>query len=262
MPMRPTAARFAVTGQKLPHLTETIILAERVHAALVRLSDGSTVFSGCDEQGKPLDGHGHAHIFCESNIESGKSNGGKITHITIYASMGFSSEDMQALENLIEIWGGKDPAVRLLLQGLGSSENFCGPDPERGHCPLLAKSRTWVSRTPFLPTRHPKVTRAGMPKCDARGLQIGSPEHDLLRLLELAGFPAPVVLEPVAGTILGARTVPWASFACRRSGDEGRQAAGAARGFRMEFAKEVQGPVAVGYASHFGMGGFGAGRPK
>jgi len=84
--MRPTVARFAVTGQKLPHLTDTIILAERVHAALVSLSDGSTVFSGCDEQGKPLDGHGHAHIFCESNLESGKSNGGKITHITIYAS--------------------------------------------------------------------------------------------------------------------------------------------------------------------------------
>jgi CRISPR-associated protein Csb2 len=242
-------ARFAVTGQELPHLTETIILAERVHSALVSLSDGSTVFSGCDEQGKPLDGHGHAHIFCESDE-------GKITHITIYASMGFSSEDMQALENLREIWGGKDPAVRLLLQGLGSRENFCGPDPERVWCPLLAKSRTWVSRTPFLPTRHPKVTRAGVPKCDARGLQIGCPEHDLLRLLEMAGFPAPVVLEPVAGTILGGRMVPWASFACRRSGDEGRQAAGAARGFRMEFAEEVQGPMAVGYASHFGMGGF------
>ena len=44
--MRPTVARFAVTGQRIPHLTETIILAERVHAALVNLSDGSPVFHG------------------------------------------------------------------------------------------------------------------------------------------------------------------------------------------------------------------------
>jgi hypothetical protein len=89
--------------------------------------------------------------------------------------MGFGSKDKQALEYLREIWGGKDPAFRLLLQGLGRREYFCGMDTELGQSPLLAKSRTWVSRTLILPTHHPKVTRAGVPKCDARGLQIGSP---------------------------------------------------------------------------------------
>jgi len=251
--MRPTVARFAVMSQKLPHLTETIILAERVHAALVRLSGGSPVFTGYNEQGKPVEGHGHAHVFCESNL----GLGGEITHITIYASMGFSSEDKQALEDLREIWGGDDPVVRLLLHGLGRREDFGGLDPERSQSPLLAKSRTWVSRTPFLPTRHHKVTRAGVPKVDATGLQIGSPEHDLLRLLELAGLPAPEAVESVPCTSLGGRETPWASFACRRSNGEGRRSAyGIGYGFRIEFAEPVQGPVAVGYASHFGMGGF------
>ena len=86
----------------------------------------------------------------------------------------------------------------MILQGFSQPQDFGGTDLERRQCPLLAHSRAWISRTPFLPTRHPK--------CDARGLQIGCPEHDLLRLLELAGFPAP-----------------------------------------------------VGYASHFGMGGFASG---
>jgi len=58
------------------------------------------------------------------------------------------------------------------------------------------------------------------------------------------------------GTRPGDRTVPWTSFACRRSGDEGRRAVGAARGFRIEFEEPVQGPVTLWYGAHFGMGGF------
>jgi hypothetical protein len=70
------------------------------------------------------------------------------------------------------------------------------------------------------------------------------------------------LLEPVADTCLGDRTVPWSSFVCRRSGNGEKRAVGPARGFRIEFGVPVQGPVAVGYASHFGMGGFVGDGPK
>jgi CRISPR-associated protein Csb2 len=142
--------------------------------------------------------------------------------------------------------------VELALQGLGQPEDF-------GDSPLLARSRAWISRTPFLPTRHPKRTRAGVAKLDESGLQIDSPEHELRRLLGLAGLPRPVLVEPVAGTMLGEREVPWHAFLRRRERGEGRPAAkGAGYGFRIEFAEAAEGPVAVGYASHFGMGGFDA----
>lgn len=99
---------------------------------------------------------------------------------------------------------------------------------------------------PFLPTRHPKVTRAGVPKRDARGLQIGSPEHDLRRLLRLAGFPDPADVEPVPCTSSGGRDVPWHAFIRRREKGQGKPAAdGAGYGFRIEFAEAVQGSVAV-----------------
>jgi len=149
------------------------------------------------------------------------------------------------------------------LQGFGQPQDYGGTDPECGRCKLLARSRAWVSRTPFIPTRHPKVTRAGALKRDASGLQIGSPKHDLLRLLEQAGFPRPVKVEPVAGTSLGGRSIPWHAFQRRRETGRGRPAGnGAGYGFRIEFAEQVQGPVAVGYASHFGMGGFVEDGPK
>lgn len=257
MPIRPTVARFAVASNNPPQLTDTIILADRVHAALVSLSNGSRIFTGCDGQGKPLQGNRHAHVFCESNNALGKGIDGEITHITIYAPAGFESEDQGAIRDLNRVWSGDDLEIQVILQGFGQPQDFGGTDLERSQCPLLARSRAWVSRTSFIPTRHPKVTRAGALKRDASGLQIGCPEHELRRLLGLAGFPEPVQVEPVAGTSLGGRIIPWHAFLRRRETGKGRPAAnGAGYGFRIEFTEMVQGPVAVGYASHFGMGGF------
>ncbi|MEI2761359.1 hypothetical protein [Methanothrix soehngenii] len=48
MALKPTVARYALAGPG-PLLTQTILLADRVHRALVELSDGSAVFTGCDE---------------------------------------------------------------------------------------------------------------------------------------------------------------------------------------------------------------------
>jgi len=57
--------------------------------------------------------------------------------------------------------------------------------------------------------------------------------------------------------MLGGREVPWHAFLRRRERREGKQAAdGNGYGFRIVFAEAVQGPVAVGAESHFGMGGF------
>jgi CRISPR-associated protein Csb2 len=195
----------------------------------------------------------------QNNNALAKGIDGEITHITIFAPAGFESEDQGAIQDLDRVWGGDDFEIRVILQGLGQPLDYGGQDPERGQCKLLARSRAWVSRTPFLPTRHPKVTRAGALKRDDSGLQIGSPEHELRRLLGLSGFPKPVLVEPVAGTNLGGRNIPWHAFLRRRETDRGRPAAnGAGYGFRIEFPEVMQGPVAVGYASHFGMGGFEA----
>lgn len=250
----PTVARYALSGQNLSRLVEALSFGEKVHDALVELSGGSAIFTGCDESGKPLKGHSHAYILSESNMALGKGQGGEITHVTIYASAGFRPGDVSALENLKEI---HSLGVQVALLGLGQPEDFGGMDLSRGQCPLLANSRTWISRTPYVSTRHPKETRAGVPKRDASGLQIGSPEHDLRRLLVLGGFPAPVSVEPVPGTKLGEQEVPWHVFLRRReTGEEKPAANGAGYGFRIEFPEPVSGPVAVGYGAHFGMGGF------
>lgn len=249
-------ARFSLSGQA-PRLTDALLLGDRIHLALVKLSNGSPIFTGCDESGTPLEGHRHAYIFSESNLALGRGTKGEITHVTIYAPAGFGPAEQSALEDLREVRGsGLD--VQLTLLGLGLPLDFAGMDVGKGKCPLFAESKTWVSRTPFIPTRHPKATRAGVPKRDASGLQIGCPEHELRRLLRLDGFPESELLEPLAGTMLASREVPWREFCCQRENGNGRRAGRAGYGFLVEFPEPVQGPIAVGYGAHFGMGGFRA----
>jgi len=102
----PTVARFALSGRPpAPRLTDAILLAERIHAALVELSNGSTTFTGCDEEKRPLSGHAHAYILCESNLALGRGRSGEITHVTVYAPAGFGSREIVALEDLREVRG-------------------------------------------------------------------------------------------------------------------------------------------------------------
>jgi hypothetical protein len=71
---------------------------KRIHAALVELSDGSSVFTSYDEAGRPLKGHAHAYVLSESNLALGRGQSGEITHITIYAPAGFGLVERAALE--------------------------------------------------------------------------------------------------------------------------------------------------------------------
>ena len=160
--LKPTVARYAVTGRNSPRLTVAIILAETVHRALVELSNGSQVFTGCDSSHKPLQGHGHAHIFCESNPCQGQDCQGEITNVTVFAPAGFCLLEQEALQRLKEVYIDCESSLQLDLQGLGGPADFWRTDEEKGQCRLLARTRSWVSRTPFLPTRHPKATRAGV----------------------------------------------------------------------------------------------------
>ncbi len=253
---KPTAARFAVASQAPPRLTDAISLADRIHVALVSRSDGSPVFTGRDDNRKPLRGHKHTFILCESNLALGKGRRGEITHVTVYAPMGFTRKDRLALDGLTKVWGHGGHDVQLILLGVGQPEDFGGLNPGKGACPILVESPTWVSRTPFIPTRHPKATRAGKPKLNARGVQIGSPEHELERLLRENGFPEPIKMERTYYTDLAGHETRWLHFRRERKTGSGTKAGEMGYGFRIEFHEPVRGPIALGYGAHFGLGLF------
>ncbi len=253
---KPTVARYSIASQAPPRLTDAISVADRVHVSLVKYSDGSEVFTGCDDNNRPLKDHRHAHIFIESNLALGKGRRGDITHVTIYSPMGFGRDERHALDRLTKVWGHGGHDIQLILLGVGKPADIAGSDLGKGMCPIFAASTTWVSRTPFIPTRHLKATRAGVPKLDEIGLQIGSAEHDLRRLLKENEFPEPVSVDLVNSTNLAGNWTRWLHFRRDRKNGEGTKSSNMGFGFRIVFPESVEGPISVGYGAHFGLGLF------
>lgn len=247
----PTVARYSVISNVAPSITEAISIADRLHASLCKFSeqckDISGVFTGL-KNGKPQSEHKHAHIFCEAN-----GTRAAITHITIWGSMGFDESACLALRKVSKLWGHGGHDIRLVLHGIGHPEDF-------KDCSLFGKARTWRALTPFVGTRHPKTYRDGRPKLDSNGRQIGSPEHDLLRLLALHpnGSLATVSRcdERQRPFPFGTQELRSLQFSTHRPNGGGARGIGTGHAFTITFPEPISGPIALGYGAHFGLGLF------
>ena len=246
-----TVARFAVVSTVAPKITQAVSVGDRVHDALCKWSDQgrgrAAVFTGLDVAGAPLSGHQHSHIFCET-----RGDNDAISHITIWAPMGFDEAACLALRRLKKVWGHGGHDLRLVLHGIGQPGEF--PD-----CKLFGPSTDWRSFTPFVSTLHTKTYRDGRPKLDANGWQQGSAAHDLLRHLAKHPQGAGVTIRP-----LDERERPFRfgrihlrslQFQTRRQGG-GLRSYGSGSAFEMLFPEPVTGPLAFGYGCHFGLGLF------
>lgn len=263
---KPTLARFALASQVPPRLTDSVSLADRIHKTLVSRTDGSVIFTGCDEEGKPVKGHNHAYILGESNLALGKGKRGEITHVSLYAPAGFGIKERIALDGLVGVWGKGGHDIQLVLIGIGDPADFGGLEVLSGKAPILAESNVWISRTPFVPNLHPKFTRSGIPKVETSNVNIlgmkkglvhkGSPEHNIIKLLKLTGYPEPVSIERIDNTVLAGRKTRWLEFRRDRYGGNGVKGMEIGYGFIIEFPVPVRGPIALGYGAHFGLGLF------
>lgn len=242
-----TVARYAVASPVPPLLTQAISFAERVHKTLVDKSNGLEVFRGTDDARRPLTGHRHAYILCEANSREHD----KITHVTLFTTSGFDATAQAALGSVEHVYGRSGHIAHLVLLGIGSPPDFAGTNVRAGQCALFARRKVWRSLTPFVSTRHPKPR-----KFDAAGRIVGSPAHDLCRLLREQGFPEPVSVEELEGTRISGHQTRWLEFRTMRYDGEGTRSTNRGCGFRIEFPSEVAGPIAVGYGAHFGLGVF------
>jgi CRISPR-associated protein Csb2 len=250
----PTVARYKLVADDPPPLTDAVVVGDAFRAALMSRSDGAPVFAGKDASGEPLEGHVHNHVIVES-----LSDDGAISHMTLYAPMGFDEAAQSVLRGLDRVWNNGEVQFTLqtLLLGMGRPRDFGGRRRQAGHALALAEARVWESQTPFVPTRHAKD------ETDQRGLRIGSPEHDVYRLLEVSEHPEP---EDVVGgwdagegpqeTELGGESVEWSAFRTVRTSGGGRRSTRNGYGFRLEFPEPVRGPICLGYGAHYGLGRF------
>lgn len=240
-----TVARYTLKSAVMPSLLNAVSVSDQLHKVLVGLSQQRPVFTGAE-----ADGNGHAHIFCESNDTAGL---GHITHVTVFARDGFDEKALQTLRRLQWTHGKKGHEYRLVLHGIGKEEDF--PD-----CCLFREAKSWRSITPFVATRHAKTFRDGRPKMDENGWQIGSPGHDLLRLLSLqpdgVGAHVQLMAENKLPYDFGARRVRSLQFQTVRHNGGGSHGHQSGAAFRITFREAKRGPFALGYGAHFGLGLF------
>ena len=237
---RPVVAEFALGATVLPLFTEAVLVAEQIRAAaLSRHGDPSEVLAGKDREGKPLRGqHRHAHY-----IPDARGSGKRVSHVLVYAPMGFSESEQAALAKVSFLSQRHNrPIVHVVLSGFGSSDDL------RSATPLFGVSRRWRSRTPFVLTRHPrrgKETPADqvIRECRARGLAEPS---------EVTSVPGARLFDSMAGE---SGVTRWVEFVTAR---HGRRHPLGAYGFELVFAEPVRGPLFLGYGCHYGLGQFEA----
>jgi len=235
-----TVARYTLHAPLLPPIQDALPFTEQVRRALirhcVRVSHSEAIL-GKAVDGTPLEGHMHAHYFATD-----EDGDGRLDHVTLYAPCGFDPEDVKALGQLTRIFqSGNRPEVRAVLTGLGHRGQF-------EQVPMFTSSHKWISVTPF-----------SLPRFAARGAgkpprPRDLPEAQLRRELRVRNLPEPISMRRIVGhEIYGRPMVRWLEFHTRRF--KGEQGYGLA-GFAMEFSEAVAGPIALGFACHFGLGLF------
>ena len=230
----------------LPPVTRTLPQAELFHRAIVgRLGNGQRVLcpelTGKDELGRPLhDHHDHAHA-----IPLDLDGDGHIDHIIVYAKMGLGDAAQRAIRSLRRTWtkggvGDLQVAVvghgdlEMLRQLPGKLaevvERLLGP-PEG--------SRIWESATPFVLPRFLKPR--------GKNTLLGQVNAELTS----RQFPEVESLD------MDAELTRELRHHIRRRNHGGvppRTDTG--YGLRLTFPEPLRGPLALGYAAHYGLGMF------
>ncbi len=254
---RPYIIRFALAGPVLPMAYDTLrwgdLARQSVMAQFGRRNEGmSPILSGKDEAGRPLLGHPHAFF-----LPTDEDGDGRLDHLTIWAPLGWDEEEFQAATSVRTLsLGDRGGKVQLAYQAHGRVRDFIGVSPR-----LFGCSKYWRSLTPYVLTRHVKFR--GSKYKNGRKRMTDGPEDQVKREVRLRwpGGPALVRVERISGrrdriapmkegSSQGIRPVEF--FRHRHSGSNG----GGAFNFEIEFEAPVSGPIALGFACHYGLGLF------
>ena len=275
----PTVARFVLAGRPRPRIEDAVKIGELMRLAAQfgwakdetsgrRRPKAPPVISGRDAQNRPLKDAEHRHAFWLPEDADGD---GEIDHVVVYARGGFDREVRNALDRLTKLWIERPriaaendddqlPEARqewcLALEGFGTPKDF------RNASRLLRKSATWESVTPFLAAGHLK---AGGYPAEVRRLIARRGRSELLTEIaflrpqsageaDLEGDPH----DKDIGVMVRGRLRRAVHFHRFRSRGGERQPDTIGTFLRLQFAEPIEGPLALGYACHFGLGLFAA----
>lgn len=233
-----TSVRLVLAGKPLPRLEDAVRVGDAIrNAAVGRARDispsGSApwILTGRDIP----KGLTHAHAYYLPEDADGD---GRIDHVFVFAAAGFDRDAVRALASIA--WVGfmhrpQDGRWQVVLEGFGQHPEYTGT--------VYAGTATvWESVTPYLRPWHAKKGFGSREQVRRECSLMGLPPLRDVQVLETV---------PVKGRLL--RPVHFHRF---RSKQGLPQPDTRGTFLRLTFERPVRGPLALGFASHFGLGLF------
>jgi CRISPR-associated protein Csb2 len=283
-------ARYALSCPVLPSISKAVSVGERFRRSLMsRTKDEdnsvSPTFSGKNsdrdanrEESNFATGHKHAYYLPEVNRATGK-----IEQIVVFSAPGFDARDLTALGKLSKVWGDGNFEIITVLMSLGQVADFAAARQQSSPiAQVIGSSQHWQSLTPMVLPRHSKkryipdtqflvdgvedqalrllsqLPHLALPEMAIKREVLDHPEVSLRdRGLWLAAFDRednPIVR--VRTIDEGVTQYRSGAFQKSRYHGEGKKASDAGYWLELEFAQPQSGPIAIGYAAHFGLGVF------
>ena len=237
-PMAPVStARFMLVGNPLPRIEDAVRIGERFRAAL--MGKARYVLNGEDNIPPELSGHDlgpgnrHGHAFY---LPEDADADGRIDHVLLHAPDGLSAPAQRVLSRFDRLHDRQGREWRLVLEGMGRANSFTGDSRYAG------ESRMWQSVTPYL---HPWFAKKRFGR-----------EDQIRRECSGRGLPEPVEitwLDSVAVKGRARRSIHFHRFRSKRGLAQPDRRGGF---LRLCFAEPLEGPLALGFGCHFGLGMF------
>lgn len=232
-----TTARFALAGKPLPRIEDAVKLGELLRVALMHQAKKVL---GEDNIPEVLSGHGmpinnrHAHAFYLPEDADGD---GRIDHLVLHAAAGLPSEAVSILDRLNKLYQPGGNEWQIVLEDVFD----LATTQQEGLSSLLQSSQYWISVTPYLHPWHAKrgfgVLEQVVKECQLRGLP--EPEAQLLPVIDINDRMR--------------RPSHFHRFRSKRGLTQPDT-----RGWFLQlvFPERIQGPLALGFGCHFGLGLF------
>jgi len=254
---KPTAILLAIDGEGKrgtlrPPIKRALPLMELLHSEAVRYATQVLNFGNLPElTGKNADGstlsgtHSHAHWLPLSLFGNGK-----IDHVLVTATGGFSRESVQALSRIRWAYAKGIRKLSVNRVGQGDMQSIyqqlaASPQIHKNSIAILEPSDTFVSSTPMVLRKYLSL----------RGKK--TLEGQVREELKERGYPDPVSVARLSDQEMVKQKLK--GYVLRRKSSKQQPRFERSWAVRIRFDQTINPcPITLGYASHFGLGMFKA----
>ena len=260
----PTVARFLLAGRPRPRVEDAVKIGELMRLAALaqfgwrhdasghRVPKAPWPVSGRGADGRPLRDPSHSHAYW---LPEDADSDGLIDHVSVFVATGIDRDVRTRLDRITRIWlepkqrADEDETDvvgamewRLALEGFGMPADFADS------ASVFGTSSRWRSITPFLAAGRLKATRY---------------KGEFRRLIKRTGMDGRFGFDAADVDVSERQQISVEGITRRvlhfhRFRSRGREAQHDTAGAFLEvvFPVPVDGPLALGYGSHFGLGLF------